>query len=58
MQADKLKYAHVKNVGKKNGDKKGVLTMAMHEKFKEKPIGENIHAKKCFRVYYPDEDIE
>ena len=56
MQANNLKYALVKNVAQEHGFKKGV-SIAMNKKIFEKPRS-NIHARKCFRIYYPDENIE
>ena len=58
MQADELKYAEVQNVAMKNGDKKGVITQAIRRNILDGTNKENIHAKKCFRIYYPDVDIE
>ena len=58
MQADKLTYAEVLNVAMKRGDKKSVITQTMLKNLLDGNNGDNIHARKCFRIYYPDEDIE
>ena len=58
MQADILKYAEVQNVAMKHGDKKGVITQQIRKNILDEANAENIHARKCFRVYYPDVDIE
>ena len=42
----------------KHGDKKGVITQEIRRNILDGANTENIHAKKCFRVYYPDVDIE
>ena len=51
LQADNLLYADVKNTAQINHDKKKILT------YKPNFRTANIHAKKCFKDHYPDQDI-
>ena len=45
-------YADVENTAMMNHDKKGILA------YKPNFESPNIHAKKCFKDYYPEENIE
>ena len=51
LQADILLYADVKNTAHINYDKKKIL------KYMPNFGTTNIHAKKCFKDHYPDQEI-